>query len=363
MQFSKSTFGYTKNKKLVSLYHVEHASGAYLEVLDYGCRIHSICVPNKVGMLTDVCLGYPDITGYENDTSFQGAVIGRHANRIGNSSFTLNGVSYQLEKNNGENHLHGGSNGFHAQIWNAVHENNKLIFSRTSLDGEAGYPGNLNITVIYEWTADFHLKITYKAVSDKDTVFNITNHTYFNLNGHDILKKTEATADSGISLQHIDDILNHKLQIFATKMTDADSNVLPNGTISSIIGTPFDFRALKKVGKDIDADNEQLLRAGGYDHNFILDGTGFRKAAVLQSPDSGIQMTCFTDQPGIQVYSGNNLSIFKGKYGEAISRRGAICLETQHFPNATNIPSFPPVVLKANDEFLSRTSYVFDLIG
>lgn len=344
MQFYKNTFGYTKERELVSLYRLENSSGAYLELSDYGCRVMSICVPDRDGALTDVCLGYPDITGYETDSAFIGAAIGRHANRIGGSSFKLNGTIYELEKNDGPNHLHGGSKGFAYRIWDAVYKDNKVIFSRLFPDGEDGYPGNLEMKIIYEWTEDNRLSITYEAVSDRDTVINLTNHTYFNLEG------SESSS-----------VLDHELQILASAITANDGNCLPTGEVLDVEGTPFDFREFKPIGKDICEDHAQIKSFGGYDHNYILDGTGFRLAAALQAPSSGIRMSCHTDQPGIQLYSANSIGPCTGKHGKTFCRHNSVCLETQHFPNATNIPDFPSVVINAGDTYITNTWYTFDV--
>lgn len=344
MQFSKNTFGYTKEKELVSIYRLENTSGAYLEVSDYGCRVMSLCVPDRNGVLTDVCLGYSDMEGYETDSASMGAAVGRHANRIGGSSFTLDGITYELEKNDGPNHLHGGSKGFAFRIWEAEHSDNRIIFSRLFPDGEDGYPGNLQMKIIYEWTNDNRLLITYEALSDKNTVVNVTNHTYFNLEG------------SGSS-----SVLEHELQIFASAITANDSNCLPTGEILPVGGTPFDFNEAKPIGRDICADNEQLRSFGGYDHNYILDQTGFRRVATLQAPATGIRMFCDTDQPGLQLYSANSIGNSIGKFEVPFCKHNSVCLETQHFPNATSIPAFPSVVINAKTPFITTTWYSFDV--
>lgn len=343
MQFQKDIFGHTKNNELVSLYRLENSSGAYLELCDYGCRIRSICVPDKNGILRDVCLGYSELGDYESDTSSQGAVVGRHANRIGGAAFTLNGQTYQLEKNDGNNHLHGGSRAFAHSVWEGEQRDNQIVFTRRFLDGEDGYPGSLNVTVTCEWTEDNRLFLTYEAISDADTIFNITNHTYFNLDGYESRS-----------------ILNHELQIFSSEITENDKESLPTGKYLPVAGTPFDFREFKTIGKDIQKEDIQLEYGRGYDHNFVIEGDGFRPAAILRSPESGIRMTCYTDQPGMQLYTGNYLSGCSGKYGEEHCGRSAVCLETQHFPNATNIPEFPTVVLKSGETFTTTTWYQFD---
>lgn len=345
MQFMKSTFGYTKDKELVSLYRLENSGGAYLELSDYGCRVRSICVPDKNGVLTDVCLGYPELTDYETENASLGAAVGRHANRIGGAAFTLNGKTYPLEKNDGKNHLHGGSKGFAFRLWEAEHQDNRVIFTRHFPDGEDGYPGNLHMKITYEWTEDNRLFITYEALSDQDTVLNVTNHSYFNLDGY------ESSS-----------VLDHQLQIFSSAITENDAESLPTGRMLPVDGTPFDFHQPKAIGRDINNDHIQLTYGSGYDHNFVIDGEGFRKAAVLTAPTSGIRMTCYTDQPGMQLYTANFLGNCTGKYGETFCARNSVCLETQHFPNSTNISGFPSVVIKAGEPFVTTTWYTFDTI-
>ena len=345
MQFTKFTFAHTKDNELVTLYRLENSTGAYIEVFDYGCRIRSICVPDKDGALRDVCLAYPKMSDYETDSANFGAAIGRYANRIGKARFTLNGKTYELLKNNNGNHLHGGKVGFAFCVWNGAFEDGRLVFTRHFPDGFDGYPGNLDVKISYEWTEENRLNITYEAVSDQDTVLNVTNHTYFNLEG--------AVGST---------ILKHELWLASSTVTECDNELIPTGKYLPVENTPFDFRTMKAIGKDIDADNVQLSYGSGYDHNFVLDGEGFRKVAVLQSPNSGIRMTCYTDQPGIQVYCANQLSDCTGKYGEKLGKRSAICLETQHYPDSVNIPEFPSVVLKAGEQFITATSYDFDVI-
>lgn len=346
MTYTKHFFGETKEKEAVYLYRLENSNGASVELTDYGCRIRSICVPDQTGSLRDVCLGYSTIADYEADCASLGAAIGRHANRIGKAAFTLNGKTFPLEKNNGENHLHGGSKGFAFRLWDTQHTDQKIIFSRLFPDGEDGYPGNLQMKITYEWNDKNVLSITYEAISDQDTVYNVTNHTYFNLDGFE--NKS---------------VLNHQLQIFSSAITENDCESIPTGRILPVDGTPFDFRTEKEIGKDIEREDTQLLFGLGYDHNFILEGEGFRKSAILTSPDSGIQMTCFTDQPGLQLYTANYLKDCKGKYGGKFCPRNSVCLETQHFPNAVNCPSFPSVVLKAHEVSVTRTQYAFGLLS
>lgn len=346
MQFTKSTFGYTKDKELVSLYRLENSSGAYIELIDYGCRIRSICVPDKNGVLTDVCLGFREIADYEEDGgSSLGAAVGRYANRIGGASFTLNGQVYPLEKNDGNNSLHGGSKGFAYRLWSGEYHDGEIVFTRRFPDMEDGFPGNLDMKITYVWTEDNRLFIRYEGICDQDTVLNVTNHSYFNLEGYES-----------------DTVLNHELQIFSEAITENDGESIPTGLVIPVEGTPFDFRNPKTIGRDINGEHIQLVYGSGYDHNFIIAGEGFREAAILTAPKTGIRMTCYTNQPGMQLYTANFMKDRFGKYGEEFYYRGSVCLETQHFPNSTNIEAFPSVVLKAGEPFATTTWYTFDTI-
>lgn len=342
MNITKSPFGITRDGQQAYLYCLKNADGAYVTITSYGCRIVSICVPDKNGDLKDVCLGYDTLAGYESDTAGFGAVIGRHANRIGKGEFTINGETYHVAINNGPNHLHGGLRGFHHYNWDSEVDGNSVRFTRISPDGEENYPGTLTMRVTYTWSEDNELSISYEAVSDKDTVFNTTNHAYFNLNGEDS-----------------DTALNHTLMINADQFTEADENVLTTGKILDVADTPFDFREAKTIGQDIHAEHPQLKYTKTYDHNFVLNGSGLKEAAVLSSPESGIRMTCFTDQPGLQLFVPASAPAEHGKENRTYPAYGSVCLETQHFPNATSHPNFPSVILKAGETFKSKTLYHF----
>lgn len=342
MKTTKTAFGTTPENQTVSLFRLENASGAYVEIMDYGCRIMSICVPDKKGNLTDVALGLEDLDTYLKDDASLGAIVGRFANRIANGRFSLNGKDYQLAINNGPNHLHGGPTGYGQRVWDGRFSDNKLIFTRTSPAGEEGYPGTLNLTITYGWSEDNELSISYEATTDADTILNLTNHAYFNLNGH----------GSGT-------VLNHELRIDADSITELNKDQVPTGNYIPVDGTPFDFRELKEIGRDIEAENEQLKIGGTYDHNFVLNGTGLREAAVLQSKESGIRMTCFTDQPGLQLYIANQDMSLPGKSGVPYGKLGSVCLETQHYPDAVNHDNFPSVVLHPDETFRSKTLYHF----
>lgn len=344
MNITKSPFGITRDGQQAYLYCLKNTDGAYVTITSYGCRIVSICVPDKNGDLKDVCLGYDALAGYEADTAGFGAVIGRHANRIGKGEFTINGETYHVAINNGPNHLHGGLRGFHHYNWDSEVIDNSVRFTRVSPDGEENYPGTLTMHVTYTWSEDNELSISYEASSDKDTVFNTTNHAYFNLNGE----------DSETALDHI-------LMINADQFTEADENVLTTGKILDAADTPFDFRKAKPIGQDIHADHPQLKYTKTYDHNFVLNGSGLKEAAVLSAPESGIRMTCFTDQPGLQLYVPASSPAEHGKSDRCYPAYGSVCLETQHFPNATSHPNFPSVILKAGETFKSKTLYHFSV--
>lgn len=342
MKISKSDFGTTNTGDAICLYHLENGNGAYIEIIDFGCRLVKIVVPDRDGNMTDVCLGLDSIDSYQKDTASLGAVVGRVANRIKDGHFSLNGKDYQLAVNNGTNHLHGGNIGYALKTWDSRIKDDKLILTLTSADGEEGYPGNLTLTVTYGWSEDNELSILYEASTDQDTLINITNHGYFNLNG----------AGNG-------EILSHELFIDADTITELDNSQAPTGSLIPVDGTPFDFRTMHTIGKLIDSDYEQLKTFGTYDHNFVINGTGLREAAVLQSKESGIRMTCFTDQPGMQLYVANQAMEIPGKDGKSYERLTSVCLETQHFPDAIHHENFPSIVLSPEEPFRSKTLYHF----
>ncbi len=344
-----TVFGRTKDGRTVTAYCLRNRRGATAVILDYGCTVQSLCVPNAQGGMTDVVLGYETVTEYEENGGYLGAAIGRMANRIGKSEFILNGTTYRLASNDGANHLHGGIIGFDKVIWNADRKGNALVLTRVSPDGEESYPGNLAVTITYVLTENNALQITYDAISDADTIVNLTNHSYFNLNGKG-------------------SVLGHYLQVFAAQLTENDKYCLPTGKLLCTAETPFDFSKPKQLGQDIEAPDVQLVNGDGYDHNFVLpdndavgDKTRLRKAAVLFGPDTKISMTTFTTLPGIQVYSGNSLTPRKGKNGSQINRRDAICLETQVYPDAMANAHFPSPILRANEPYQTQTIYHFEI--
>lgn len=335
-------FGSTKSGEAVTAFKIANSCGAYAVITDYGATIQSLYVPNINGGLTDVVLGYDTVAEYEENGGFLGATIGRVGNRIGGAEFSLGGKMYRLCKNDGENTLHGGQKGFDKYLWQGeMLTESSVRFSRLSPDGEESFPGNLNVSVVFTLDDDCTLQIQYDAVSDADTIVNLTNHSYFDLSGCG--KAMEQT-----------------LQINAERYLELGEGTLPTGRALSVEGTPFDFRTPKPVCRDIDADHSQINAGAGYDHNFCLSGP---HAAVLQSDVTGIRMDTFTDMPGVQLYSGNFLDPRSGKNGSRIERRGAVCLETQLYPNAMNCYGFPSPVLHAHQHMHSETCYKFSVIG
>ncbi len=306
-----------------------------LTVAEYGATILSLKFKEK-----EMTLGYDDTEEYKKQDGYLGATVGRFANRIANGEFYLNGKRYGLYKNDGNNTLHGGKVGFNAVLWDLSVKGNAIIAEYESKDMEEGFPGNLKVKVEFSVNAD-GIEISYMATSDKDTVINLTNHTYFNLAGR------------------AENIENHYLTLFADGFTPIDSGLIPTGEIKGVKGTPFDFMEPKLIGKDINAEDTQLIRAGGYDHNFVINGAGYRKFAEVYCKASGIKMQCFTDMPGVQFYSGNFLTERKGRNGETIKKRHGFCLETQFFPNSVNEPAFPSCVLRAGEVFTAKTGYKF----
>ncbi|MBR2789966.1 MAG: galactose mutarotase [Eggerthellaceae bacterium] len=339
MQMETFPFGTLSTGETVTAARLTNPCGMAVTVLDYGATIQSLMVPDKHGNPVDVVLGYDTAPEYEANDGYLGATVGRVANRIGDAAFTLNGTTYRLAKNDSENHLHGGLRGFDKRIWDMRAEDDRIVCTRLSPDGEEGYPGNLTVTVTFRLSEDGTLSIAYDADTDADTPVNLTNHSYFNLDGSP-------------------DVLEHRLQVFADHFCENDAGCLPTGRLLDVTGTPFDFRREKAIGADIGADDEQLRLAGGYDHNFCLSGT---RAAVLRSEASGICLTVDTDRPGMQVYSGNFLTRRNGTGGRIMDRRGALCLETQLYPNALALPAFPSPILRAGRHLHSVTTYSFTM--
>ncbi|HCC35727.1 MAG TPA: galactose-1-epimerase [Ruminococcaceae bacterium] len=348
MIISKGIFGKTSAGETAELYTLDSGTGMKVEVSTLGGVITKILVPDKNGKETDVVLGYDSPVGYEQGTCFLGALIGRHANRIKGGKISLGGREYNLFRNDGNNHLHGGKAGFDRKIWSARVTDGALVLSYISKDGEEGYPGNLIVTVSVSLSEDHTLSFDYTAVCDQDTVCNLTNHSYFNLAGH---------ASGSVTGQYI--------QIFADYYTPADKESLPTGEIARVEDTPMDLRAPVKIGEHIDDDYYQLKFGGGYDHNWIIDGVPgeLRKMAFAYDEGTGISLTGYTTMPGMQFYSGNYLGdAGTGKGGTRYDKRWGFCLESQYYPNSMAIGHFKKPVLRAGDIFRETTSYRFGLI-
>ncbi len=315
---------------------------------NYGGRLVGLWIPDKNGEPTDVVVGFGSIDSYLNSTEpYFGATIGRYGNRIAKGRFTLDGKTYQLPLNNGANTLHGGKVGFQDVIWDVEQPDEKtIVFTYLSKDGEEGFPGNLSTKVTYSLTGNNELNMEYEASTDQKTVVNLTNHAFFNLNGE----------GSG-------EILDHRVQIFADKYNPVDSTLIPSGELAGVSGTPFDFTSPKTIGKDINEDHSQLKNGKGYDHNFILSGkkeNGMRHAASVSGDKSGIKMDIFTEEPGMQFYSGNFMqgkNTFKN--GSTDKFRTAFAMETQHFPDSPNRPEFPTTVLNPGEKYHTVSVYRF----
>jgi aldose 1-epimerase len=346
MNIEKEPFG-EMSRGQADIYTLTNAKGGEVRITNYGGIVVSVKVPDRNGHLGDVVLGCKTLKQYVEKSPYFGALIGRYGNRIAKGKFTLNGKEYTLAVNNGPNHLHGGNVGFDKVIWNAkeIKEPDAVGLKLTYLskDGEEGYPGNLSVTVRYLWTNDDELKIDYTATTDKPTVLNLTNHSYFNL------------ACKG-------DILGHELMINADRFTPVDANLIPTGELRSVSGTPMDFRKPTAIGARINEPDQQLKYGPGYDHNFVLnnyDGS-LRLAARVYEPTTGRVLEVYTAQPGLQFYSGNFLDgTITGKYGRVYQKHDAFCLETQHFPDSPNKPNFPSTVLNPGEKYTSTTVYKF----
>jgi aldose 1-epimerase len=342
MSIKKQAFGKTEDGKSVDLYTLTNAHGLKAEIITYGGIVTSLHVPDRNGKFADIVLGCDDVNDYAKKSPYFGALIGRFGNRIAKGRFTLNGVEYKLATNNGPNHLHGGVKGFDKVVWKAksmeTKEGPALKLTYKSRDGEEGYPGNLSCTVIYTLTNKNELKISYEAKTDKDTIVNLTHHSYFNLAGY----------NSG-------DILGHELIINADRFTPVDKDLIPTGEIKPVKGTPMDFTKPMAIGSRI----KQVQ--GGYDHNYVLNSSdgSLALAASVYELKTGRVMEIFTTEPGIQLYSGNFLDgSIKGK-GAVYNKHNGFCLEAQHFPDSPNRPDFPSVVLKPGEKYTQLTVYKF----
>lgn len=344
IMFTKQSYG-TVDGQEVFLYTLSNNNGMVIQLTNYGGIVTSLDVPDRDGKPRDVVLGFDNLQGYLDGHPYFGCIVGRYANRIAKGQFTLNGITYQLAANDGENHLHGGLEGLDKKVWQAEEtqfaDGAGIKLEYTSPDGEEGYPGNLKITVIYSMTNDNELKVEYFAETDAPTPVNLTHHGYFNLNG-----------------QGEGDILGHELMINADRYTPVNEQLIPTGELADVGGSPMDFRSPKLIGTDFDRV------PGGYDHNFVLNQPGeIQLAASLKSPVSGIVMEIMTTQPGLQFYSGNFLDgSLAGKEGKIYTKNSALCLETQHFPDSPNQKGFPDVILEPGERYHQIAIYKFGVV-
>ncbi|MVT06893.1 aldose epimerase family protein [Chitinophaga tropicalis] len=342
-----SKFDSTVDGKQVKLYYLKSNGSVQVAITNYGAKIVALLAPDKQGKLEDVELGYDNIAQYVSTKErYYGGIVGRYGNRIAKGKFKVDGKEYTLAQNNGQNHLHGGKKGFNDVVWDAEQPDaHTLKLHYLSKDGEEGYPGNLDITLTYELTDSNELKISYQATTDKATVVNLTNHSFFNLHG----------AGNG-------DINDHIMMINADKFTPVDSTLIPTGKLEDVKGTPMDFTTPTAIGDRVDNNFEQLKFGKGYDHNYVLNkkGNELSLAATVLEPQSGRYLEVWTNEPGVQFYGGNFLDgTDKGKEGKTYVHRGAFCLETQHYPDSPNQPSFPSVVLKPGETYNSVCVYKF----
>lgn len=333
----------------IKLFTLKNKHGMEAKIINFGGIVMSLKVPDRNEKFADVVLGFNDLDSYLKPHPSFGTAIGRFGNRIAKGRFTLNGVEYKLAINNGENTLHGGIKGFDDVVWNAEAVKSTagpaVRMTYLSKDGEEGYPGNLNVTMVYTITNTNELRIDYTATTDKDTVINLTHHSYFNLAG-------EGNGD----------ILNHRLELNAARFTPTDAGSIPTGELRSVQGTPFNFLTPMAIGAHINDDDEQLKFGNGYDHNFVIDGRmgRLRRAAAVSEPTSGRIMEVWTTEPGVQLYTGNFLDgTLIGKSGKPYERRSGFCLETQHYPDSPNKPNFPTTTLKKGAVYRSTTIYRF----
>jgi aldose 1-epimerase len=342
-QVTKQPFGKTPDGTSVDVYTLKDGA-LEARIITYGGIVISLKVPDKSGKSADVVLGYDSLDGYLAKSPYFGAIIGRYGNRIAGGKFTLDGKTYSIPPNDGPNALHGGPRGFDKVVWKAKQIPHGIELSHVSPDGDQGFPGTLSAVVRYTLDGK-DLKIEYSATTDKNTVLNLTNHSYFNLAG-----------------QGNGDILKHEVKLNAGRFTPVNDVLIPTGELATVQGTPFDFRKSTAVGARINDDNEQLRRGKGYDHNWVLDSGGgnLAEAAEVYEPTTGRVMQVWTDQPGVQFYTGNFLDgTITGKDGKVYEQRSALCLETQHFPDSPNHPNFPSTELKPGQKYHTVTIYRF----
>ncbi len=346
----KAFFGTTPEGTEVSLYKLENRHGMKVTLTDYGAAVVSLWTPDRKGKLDDVVLGFSSLEKYLEHSFFFGCTVGRYGNRIAYGRFSIDGKEYVLACNNGPHHLHGGIRGFDKVMWKAkevVSEQGEGVrFSYLSPDGEEGYPGNLEVYVVYLLTDQNELKIDYSATTDTKTVVNLTNHSYFNLLG-------EGNGD----------ILDHEVMINAQYFTPVDETLIPTGELRAVSGSPLDFTRVKRIGQDIEASDEQIAFGKGYDHNFVLktkNDNVLGLVAYVHEPSTGRVMEVYSTEPGVQFYTGNFLDgTFTGKSGKSYHRRSGFCLETQHFPDSPNKPNFPSTLLSPGEVYRTTTIYKF----
>lgn len=347
---TRAPYGVTRDGQPVEVFTLRNANGVEARIINYGGTVLSLKVPDRDGRFGDVVLGFDTLSDYETKSPYFGCLIGRYGNRIAGGRFTLNEVTYQLATNDGPNHLHGGIKGFDKRVWKVERaevtpRGPQLELSYLSPDGEEGYPGNLHITATYTLTRDNALRLDYRATTDKDTIVNLTQHSYFNLAGHG-------------------DILGHIVYLNADRFTPVDATLIPTGELRPVDGTPFDFRRPTAIGARIQQDDEQLRYGRGYDHNWVINkkpGELALHARVLE-PTTGRVLEVLSTEPGLQFYSGNFLDgTLKGKYGQVYEHRSGFCMEPQHFPDSPNKPQFPSVVLKPGQEYRNTIIYRFSV--
>ncbi|HEY6803011.1 MAG TPA: aldose epimerase family protein [Pyrinomonadaceae bacterium] len=346
---TKEIFGKTAEGESVDLYTLTNANGMRAKITNYGGIVTTLTAPDRNNKYGDVVLGFNDLDSYLKGHPYFGALVGRYGNRIAKGRFTLNGTEYKLAVNNGENHLHGGIKGFDKVVWTAKSMKTKLgpalSLTYVSKDMEEGYPGKLTVNVVYTLTSNNELRLDYTASTDKDTVINLTHHSYFNLAG-------EGNGD----------ILNHELLLRASRFTPTDAGSIPTGELKDVAGTPFDFQNSTVIGARINDNDQQLQFGGGYDHNWVLNGNMgvLRQAAIVSESTTGRVMEVWTTEPGVQFYTGNFLDgTLTGKSGKIYQKRYGLCLETQHYPDSPNQPKFPTTTLKKGATYHSTTIYKF----
>lgn len=346
----KKFFGKTADGHNIDEYTLTNASGVEIKIITFGGIITSLRVPDRHGHLDNIVLGFDNVSDYETKSPYFGAIIGRYGNRIANAKFTLEGQTYTLALNDGPNSLHGGVKGFDKAVWQAAEVKNgdevSIVLTHISPDGDEGYPGTLNVKVTYTLTNDNALRINYSATTDKTTVVNLTNHTYFNLGGN----------GAGSILQHI-------AQINADHYTPVNGNLIPSGELAPVTGTPFDFRTPKVVEAGVRSGHPQIVSGRGYDHNFVLNRTTtdeLELAARIYAPSTGRKLEVWTTEPSMQFYTGNFINgTLVGSSGGLYRQSDGFCLETQHFPDSPNQPDFPSTTLKPGETYLSTTVYTF----